>query len=310
MKSKLSFFLNFVCLLLAISSESLAEKPLRFIALGDWGVKGGGLQNEVANSMSQYALAKPMKFILTVGDNFYSSGVTSIEDSHWQRSWLDIYSLPGLANLNWYVSLGNHDYGGSVQAAIDYSSINSQWRLPRRYYKKQFRTKNLVADIFFIDTSPFITSYYNNTSMPEIAIEKTKLNIQKSWLRRKMNKSQADWKIVVGHHPFYSSTPARESERNDLSSSLLRLFQRQQPDLYLSGHDHDLQLIKHPELKTFQVISGGGSNARPGVTTENHIFHEPVAGFAAFELRKENFKIEFIDQNSTVLFSKSYRNKK
>jgi predicted MPP superfamily phosphohydrolase len=301
--------LNFLLFFCAFSSDLLAEKPLRFITLGDWGVKGQNSQDQVARSMSRYALKKPTKFILTVGDNFYNSGVQSVTDTHWQESWINIYKKPGLSRLNWFISAGNHDYGGSIQAQIDYSKINPRWKFPQRYYKKQFRTENLTADFFFIDTSPFISSYYNKASMPEIDVEKEKINIQKSWLRRKLRNSDAEWKIVVGHHPFYSSTPARAKERSDLSAELLKLFQRHKPDLYLSGHDHDLQLIKSPELKTFQVISGGGNNSRAGVATENHLFLGSSVGFTALELKKDSFKIEFINENSSTLFSREYRNK-
>jgi hypothetical protein len=39
--------------------------------IGDWGRRGADHQQEVADSMAEYALAHPPEFVISTGDNFY-----------------------------------------------------------------------------------------------------------------------------------------------------------------------------------------------------------------------------------------------
>ena len=42
-------------------------------------------------------------FIITVGDNFYNTGVDSIHDKKFREVWKDVYTHPSIASLPWYV---------------------------------------------------------------------------------------------------------------------------------------------------------------------------------------------------------------
>ncbi|MGH7602257.1 MAG: hypothetical protein ACREOI_38315, partial [bacterium] len=54
-----------------------------FTAFGDWGT-GGSSQRHVAELMNKKAGRDSLHFILLLGDNFYGSGVTSVDDPQWQ----------------------------------------------------------------------------------------------------------------------------------------------------------------------------------------------------------------------------------
>ncbi len=84
-------------------------------------------------------VAKKFKpeFIVSTGDNFYPNGVRSIMDHNWIASFENIYTAHSL-QTDWYVVLGNHDYGGDPQAEIDYSEVDRRWNMPARYYSKVF----------------------------------------------------------------------------------------------------------------------------------------------------------------------------
>lgn len=68
-----------------------------------------------------------IEFIISVGDNFYTNGVASVDDPMWKTSFEDIYKGANLF-IDWYPVLGNHDYRGNPQAQIDYSKRSRRWK--------------------------------------------------------------------------------------------------------------------------------------------------------------------------------------
>jgi hypothetical protein len=57
--------------------------------------------------------------MLSLGDNFYSVGVTSVDDARWQQTFERVYSpLNHIGQLDWYALAGNHDYHGNVAAQV------------------------------------------------------------------------------------------------------------------------------------------------------------------------------------------------
>jgi tartrate-resistant acid phosphatase type 5 len=59
---------------------------LNFLAVGDWGREGGSHQRDVAVRMGESAKALDARFVISVGDNFYEDGITSVDDPAWQKS--------------------------------------------------------------------------------------------------------------------------------------------------------------------------------------------------------------------------------
>jgi predicted MPP superfamily phosphohydrolase len=119
-----------------IPELKLVDNSLNFLVLGDWGRNGEYFQKDVALQMSKAAATIDSQFVITVGDNFYPTGVQSTQDPQWKASFEDVYSSYHL-QAPWYVVLGNHDYYGNIQAQIDYSKISRRWNLPSNYYVKK-----------------------------------------------------------------------------------------------------------------------------------------------------------------------------
>jgi 3',5'-cyclic AMP phosphodiesterase CpdA len=64
---------------------------------------------------------------------------------------------------------------------------------------------------------------------------------------------------VAAHHPLYSNGKHRDNPK--LIAQWDSLLRRHNVDLYLSGHDHDLQHLEFKGHPTSFVISGGGGRS-------------------------------------------------
>ena len=110
-----------------VEAEAFSGDALNFIVFGDWGRAGFFNQREVAAQMGRTAEEIRSRFVISTGDNFYTTGVASVEDPKWLRSYEEIYTARSLWEP-WYVVLGNHDWQGDAFAQIAYSRRSSRWR--------------------------------------------------------------------------------------------------------------------------------------------------------------------------------------
>jgi hypothetical protein len=65
--------------------------------------------------MNEVAEQFKAQFVVSCGDNFYDpDGVSSVDDPSWDTHWRLVFQTqPYLSNLNWYGSIGNHDYNNT-----------------------------------------------------------------------------------------------------------------------------------------------------------------------------------------------------
>jgi predicted MPP superfamily phosphohydrolase len=109
------------------------NKAVHFLVVGDWGRNGQGDQQSVADWMGIAASQLNAKFVISTGDNFYCCGVASVDDPQWVSSFENVYRSHSF-QIPWYVSLGNHDYQGNVQAQINYRCRAARRRSERPGY--------------------------------------------------------------------------------------------------------------------------------------------------------------------------------
>lgn len=268
--------------------------PLNFIAIGDWGRSGESHQAEVAKQMGEWATTNPNNFVISVGDNFYPAGVVSEHDPLWHYSFENIYTAHAL-QCNWYPILGNHDYGSDPDAQVRYSKVSRRWNMPARYYSKEIklgRTKDKVLFVF-IDTNPFARDETEQTEQ------------QLAWINETLANASAEvkWKIVVGHHPYFTVGP-RITNYDTLAvrKILADTLKKHKVDMYLSGHDHSLQHLT-PVGYTPQFISGAGSELTPvksGVSYSR--FEAAEHGFMYFSINKDRLRAKAIGETGNVLY--------
>ncbi len=273
---------------------------LNFLVFGDWGRKGEQDQLDVAAQMAVAAQDLAAKFVISVGDNFYENGVSSVDDPQWQSSFEKVYAAPSL-QVPWHVVLGNHDYHGSCDAQIAYSKTSPRWTMPARYFT---RTEKIDADstaeFFHLDTTPMKVG-------DDLAISPLKLHAQDNekqlaWFEAALAASKAQWKIVVGHHPVYSG--GEHGDTPYVVKHILPLLEKYQVQAYFNGHDHDLQHLQAGKVNLF--CSGAGSKPRVTSNTPHTKFARGgCSGFTAVALHADTLDVRMIDDHGKLLYTTS-----
>jgi predicted MPP superfamily phosphohydrolase len=229
----------------------LGRRNVRILAFGDFGTEGDDWpQERLARAMAAYGAEHPYDLGLTLGDNFYPRGLNSVDDPRWERQWESFYTPLG---IRFYAVLGNHDYDDprSPAAEIARSRRSPSWCLPRTGYTFTAGPVQLFA----VDTTP--------VEEPDRDIGGAMAE-QREWLDRALAASRAKWKVVFGHHPIYSNGQhtGPEGSLPRMREYLLPVLVRHGVDLYLAGHDHDLQVLEPESGVHFAVSGAGGRNLR------------------------------------------------
>jgi acid phosphatase len=304
MRKKFSI-LALIALSFAVQSN-LHPQTVTFIAIGDWGREGKYLQKETADAMGVYADQYRCDFVLTLGDNIYDTGVMGTDDPKWQTSFEQIYRAPSL-QIPWYAALGNHDYAGNVEAQIDYSNVSTRWKMPARYYSFEKPLDDSTFVLFVVlDTNPFIESYRKYfESDPsgnfgrEIISEDP--DVQLKWIDSVLEYSNAKWKIVAGHHPIY--TGGQHGNTKELIDKLDPVLEKYNVDMYMAGHDHDMQHLRKRDGIVDYFVSGAGSALRETSRMEYTLFAQSINGFLAVKVQNAVIEADFIDYRGSVLYS-------
>jgi predicted phosphodiesterase len=249
-------------------------KPVRVLAFGDFGT-GTENQKQVATAMLGFHKKSPFDFAITLGDNFYSLGMESPTDPRWKTWWDDLYNPLG---IKFYATMGNHDWGypDSPAAELLYARQSPSWQMPAPYYT--FTAGSI--QFFALDT--------NEVSEAQLI-----------WLKEELDKSRARWKLVYGHHPIYSA--GQHGNNISLIGRLLPVL-KGRADVYLAGHDHDLQHLKPEGALHLFVSGGGGAGIRVINPGERSLFAKSSYGFSVLDATATELKVTFISSASEKLY--------
>lgn len=277
---------------------------LSFLAVGDWGRRGSPGQRAVAAGMQRSASRSRPDFVISTGDNFRDNGVVGLDDRHFEESFETVYRAPEL-DIPWYAALGNDDYRGDVQAQIAYTRQSTRWRMPSRYYARRFRALDVSAIVAVLDTTPFIRRYQPGGAdyVPGVIGQCAKEQLR--WLDAVLGRCEADWKIVVGHHPLTAGERPASGDP-DFGALLAPLLDRHNVHAYISGHENALQHIDAGGRHF--LVTGAGSDcasSAPGTTACGSFAQ---LGFASVRLSADAIELALNDVDGRPLHqAESYR---
>jgi acid phosphatase len=259
----------------------LSDPTLLFFTFGDWG-SGDGNQRAVAQALRNYCAGVLCDFGLLLGDNFYDSGVESVEDPLWNERFEQMYQ--GL-DLSFYAVLGNHDHRGNPQAQIDYTYLPGQnrWKMPNRQFTIRFSEAGTIPliEIFALDSTTFSTE-------------------DAAKLQEDINASQAQWKILAMHHPIYSN--GSHGDTQYLIDFVLPII-CQDVDLVLVGHDHLFTHLQDPNDgcgNHHLVVGTGGKAIYPSHPDSRVLFTLSDFGFASLNVSAQEVQIQFHKTDDTI----------
>ncbi|MCF6251768.1 MAG: metallophosphoesterase [Methylococcaceae bacterium] len=244
----------------------------------------------VTAAMTKFCEKQPCAFALMLGDNIYPNGAQGDTDDPIRFS--TILEQPfkqlgkGVSDFTLYAALGDHDWRSGRKgrdALLAYArSADSKIQIKGNGF---YSFVQQDAEFFILDTNLILAATpvfkaklavdgseieTNKIDQPDewkrpISEEKNQLN----WLKNALNQSQARWKIVMGHHPLWSSGGRKFEQAKALRKLLLPILCNN-ADLYLAGHEHSLEVHLDQCLENTNkrlplpiIISGAASKQRP-----------------------------------------------
>jgi len=258
------------------SAEPVVALPnkdgsFKFAVLGDFGT-GDATQYQLATQMVKLHGLFKYDFVAMVGDNLYGSE----RPQDFQKKFEIPYKPLLDAGVKFYGALGNHD----AREQRFYKLFNMDGKL---YYT--VRPKPDVRFFFLESTYP----------VPE----------QIQWVENELKASDSDWKIVVFHHPLYSSGDRHGSDLR-LREVLEPIFLKYNVSVVLNGHDHFYERVKPQKGIQYFVVGSGGKlrrgniDRRSGLTAKG--FDSDLA-FMAAEIVGDQMYFNAISRSGQIVDS-------
>jgi hypothetical protein len=127
---------------------------------------------------------------------------------------------------------------------------------------------------------------------------------QLAWLDRAISESKATWKVVYGHHQVYSAT---RLDNPRLIRDLVPLLNHR-VDVYLCGHDHNLQALKPVDgVHYFVAGAGGAGTYRTDSPYPRTLARFEAYGFAVLEATRTTLTVRLVDQARKELYATTLR---
>lgn len=251
--------LNFLCFLLLVRNLC----GLSFLAIGDWGGRNyppyytPQQKYNADNGMVKVATEKKSQFILSLGDNFYMDGVESEYSIRFNETFENVYNHVAIEDVPWYIIAGNHDHGGNITGELEYSKLSHRWNFPNLSYNMTKYVDDMhekTIDFIMIDT--MLYDYYDGVKND---YHGNGMDMEKhlAWIQQRLEASTADYILVVGHFPLYSTCSSGDpSYFRSLLNPLLVKHQAH----YMAGHDHCQSHVHDQSSGIHYMVSGVGSD--------------------------------------------------
>ncbi|KAK0343562.1 hypothetical protein LTR02_014387 [Friedmanniomyces endolithicus] len=202
------------------------------------------MQMDTSAYVGQICAMKNCSAFISVGDNFYDSGVdfTTAGILRFEEAWVTMYQQGIFDYAPWYQCLGNHDIVPG-QPGVDFQTkvaplYDDRWYFGTKglpYYTYDLTGSDWSATFVVVDSDCFLSSYQKNTSVYynsyTQACHSTRQE-QLDFLSSTFANSTAEWKFLQLHHP-YRSAATNETDLEPLIDIVVA-----HKATVMNGHDH------------------------------------------------------------------------
>lgn len=255
-----------------LKAEAVPADPGPEVAswIGDFGIDNA---NELA--VSKLVKSWNPNYIITSGDNFYGPGNTGTNFADLDAAVGKYYGqfifpykgtyTGGAAEQKFHICIGNHDRApeGRLSLELDYFSV------PTAYYEV---VRGAVHYLFY-------DSAYDNSQVMQQPDGNDINSKQAIWLQTKLALSTAPFRVVVIHHPPFSSTKSAIlvpplAPDGTISFPALQLpFKAWGADVVFSGHVHDYEVLIGADGMLYICNGSGGASGQianePAIYADN-----------------------------------------
>jgi tartrate-resistant acid phosphatase type 5 len=296
-------------------ADSVPADPAgaQLLVLGDWGYENPAAQSQVAAGLRAYAKHHSVQpqALFMLGDNWYGELAGGAASTRWQTHFEEMYPA-GDFPCPAYAVLGNHDYQrwpeSKVDAELEYARSGrnggaaTRWTMPARWYRFEFPAKDPLITFLALDSNmPPADGKPRHgrdfTLTPEQQAE------QLTWFEAELTRPRTTPFLgVIAHHPVYSDGP--HGDHPVLIRDWDPLFRKYGVDLYMAGHDHDLQHLEFEGHPTSHFLSGGGGADLYSLMVDpaqRGPYGQKVYGFSHISVTAQLMTLRHLDQNGNAL---------
>lgn len=237
---------------------------MKFAVVGDLGGNPGNDANNRVQEVADLVHRLKVNDFFPIGDLDYSNAASfALLDANFGAYYHDLmypyngtYGAGAADNINRvWPAPGNHDWGNTVPNpnGLQYWHQIFAGVVPedplrpgkvKRYYSV------LRGDVeFFLLSTDHNEDPVNNPD----GVGRTPESEQGSWLRGALKRSAARYKVVLLHHPPYSSEPGKES------TTFKWPFKQWGADMIVGGHAHNYERFDYEGIPCVVVGTGGFS---------------------------------------------------
>ena len=314
----------------SMAAQAHAAGQAHALIVGDWGYQdklspgfgnggnGHQAQSQVARGMRHYVQSSGMQpgALFMLGDNFYGDLDGGAQSPRWADQFERMYppsSFPGPA----YAMLGNHDYQrlpadvNKVDAELEYARTGhgtdgkpTRWTMPARWYTFDFPAQDPAVHCIVLDSN-MPHPQGPQAAGADFTLTPAQQAEQLAWFERELQKPRhAPFVAVLAHHPVYSNGP--HGDHPVLTRDWDPLFRRYDVDLYMAGHDHDMQVLAFEGHPTTHFLSGGGGADLYVLKVdglERGPYSQQVHGFSHMTASKQKLTLRHLDSDGRLLFA-------
>lgn len=275
------------------------SQRVRVLVFGDSGKPD--TFEDVARWMAQ-ACADDCDFALMLGDNFYLRGPSKSATGEFEKHFKEpLLRYPEVFDeMSFWVVLGNHGYvwllgGAPSDPALQLQYTHLQdvekgpyWLMPAH----QYSIPKLPPWLSVVGFDSFFASDNRSFDGDEADYQAVREEYVAGVYDLLTAKGEAGWHVLFGHHPHV--TVGAHYKGNRLRG-VPDPFDRLDPLIYFSGHDHDQQLIDDGQL--LQVVQGAASKTRAGAwgsEKARDYFNETIA--PTYEALDKSISAEYCER--------------